>query len=109
MKSPSSNKTDLVISMTLAEIFLLMLFVVWYSQGAGAGPEWERVAKERQVEIDNLKSQIEAQRQKIGELEKIRDWWRKNFDVAPPASMAELVSLRPKGVIFSPAGINSSA
>jgi hypothetical protein len=90
--------------MTLAEIFLLILFVVWYSQGAGAGPEWERIARDRQLKIDTLNSQIEAQNHKIEELEKIRDWWRKNFGVNPPASMEELVALQPKGLIIKANG-----
>ncbi len=76
--------------MTLAETFLLILFVVWYSHGAGAGPEWERIAKERQAQINALKSDLQGQKDKVLELERIRDWWRKNFGMNPPASIDEL-------------------
>ena len=76
--------------MTLAEMFLLILFVVWYSQGAGAGPEWERIAKEQQARIEELRKEIQLQQKKVDELERIRDWWHKNFGVNPPTSIAEL-------------------
>src|SRR5258708_27322358 len=90
MRTRPPIKTDLIIGMTLAETFLLILFVVWYSHGAGAGPEWERIAKERQAQINALKSDLQGQKDKVLELERIRDWWRKNFGMNPPASIDEL-------------------
>jgi hypothetical protein len=90
MRTRTPIKTDLIIGMTLAEIFLLILFVVWYSHGAGAGPEWERIAKERQTEINKLKNDLQEQKDKVLELERISEWWRKNFGVNPPASTSEL-------------------
>lgn len=99
MRTPSPVKTDLIIGMTLAEMFLLILFVVWYSQGVGAGPEWEKIAKQREQEIEDLKVQLQAQKEKLLELERIRDWWRKNFGTNPPASMEEVeVALSGKGM-----------
>ena len=90
MRLPAPIKTDLIIGMTLAEMFLLILFVVWYSQGAGAGPEWEKIAKQREAEIQDLKAELQSQKEKVLELERIREWWRKNFRTDPPASMEEV-------------------
>lgn len=99
MRRPEPTKTDLIIGMTLAETFLLILFVVWYSQGAGAGPSWEKIAKAREAQINDLKDQLQQQQNRVLELEKIRDWWRKNFGTNPPLSMDELqVALEPKGL-----------
>src|SRR5258708_36866145 len=95
MRTRPPIKTDLIIGMTLAETFLLILFVVWYSHGAGAGPEWERIAKERQAQINALKSDLQGQKDKVFELERIRDWGRKNFGMNPPASIEELEASLP--------------
>jgi hypothetical protein len=83
-------KTDLIIGMTLAEIFLLLLFVVWYSQGAGSGPEWKKIAESRQLEVASLKAALSKAQQDVAKLERIREFWRSNFGVDPPASAAEL-------------------
>src|SRR5438270_4002358 len=99
MRTPAPIKTDLIIGMTLAEMFLLILFVVWYSQGAGAGPEWEKIAKQREAEIQDLKAELQSQKEKVLELERIREWWRKNFRTDPPASMEEVeLALRTNGM-----------
>src|SRR5260370_12455187 len=90
MRTRPPIKTDLIIGMTLAETFLLILFVVWYSHGAGAGPEWERIAKERQAQINALKSDLQGQKDKVLELERIRAWWRKNFGITPPTCIHDL-------------------
>jgi hypothetical protein len=96
---PSATKTDLIIGMTLAETFLLILLVVWYSLGTGAGPDWERIANDRQVEIDNLKAALQEQKEKLTELESKLDWWRKNFGTDPPGSIEQLQAvLRPHGL-----------
>jgi hypothetical protein len=102
MRMQNPLKTELIIGMTLAETFLLILFVVWYSQGAGAGPEWEKIAKQRQTQIEDLQAQLQEKEGKIMELEKIRDWWRKNFGVDPPTSLDELrVALEPQGLTIT--------
>ena len=102
MRARAPHRTDLIIGMTLAEIFLLILFVVWYSQGAGAGPEWERIAKNQEAQIQELNAELQLQKEKVLELERIRDWWRKNFGTNPPASMDEVeVALRTKGMAIT--------
>lgn len=90
MRISDPIKTDLIIGMTLAETFLLILFVVWYSQGASAGPDWKKMLEKREAEIDDLKAQLQLEREKAVELQRIREWWRKNFNVSIPASMEEL-------------------
>ena len=99
MRNVAPIKTDLIIGMTLAEMFLLILFVVWYSQGAGAGPEWEKIAKQHEAEIQDLKAQLDSQKEKVLELERLREWWRKNFRTDPPASMEEVeLAFRSNGI-----------
>ncbi len=90
MEKPALIKTDLIIGMTLAETFLLILFVVWYSHGPGAGQDWKRIAEQRQEQIDKLQAELQAEKENVAELEKIRDWWRKNFRTDPPASLTAL-------------------
>src|SRR5437016_4594751 len=90
MKAYSPIRTDLVIGMTLAELFLLILFVVWYSHGPGAGKDWRRIAAEQQAEIDRLNSQVQADKARIVELEQIEDFWRRNFGISPPKTVQEV-------------------
>lgn len=102
MRMQNPFKTDLIIGMTLAETFLLILFVVWYSHGAGAGPEWEKIARRRQAQIDDLHAELQQQKEKLLELERVRDWWRKNFGTNPPSSIDELqVALQPQGLTIT--------
>jgi hypothetical protein len=91
MARASPIKSDLVIGMTLAEIFLLILFVVWYSQGAGKGPDWKDIAEQRQKEIANLKAEVERQKQDVMKLKAIQKWWEDNYGVGDvPASNEQL-------------------
>jgi hypothetical protein len=79
--------------MTLAEIFLLILFVLWYSQGAGAGPDWKRLAEERQKEINSLKAEVEQQKQDVMKLKAIEKWWEENYGTRDiPTSTEQLRS-----------------
>lgn len=91
MASTSPLKTDLIIGMTLAEVFLLVLFLVWYSQGPGSGPDWRLVAEKHQARIGELEQELKAKKEEIRRLQMARDWWRKNFGMDPPASEVELI------------------
>ncbi len=93
MRQSRSIKTELVISMTLAEIFLLMLFVVWYSVGGGAGPEWERIAKGLQQKIVDLEKQLQAKDARIADLEKIKAILEKAAPATPPATETPQVQI----------------
>jgi len=103
MAKQAPLKTDLVISMTLAETFLLLLFVVWYSVTPSAAenrPEiWKALAEERQQKIQQLQKQVAEQDRKVAELDAKIKWWRENFNADPPQSLAGLVE-----VLSSPQG-----
>ena len=90
MKAYSPIRTDLVIGMTLGELFLLILFVVWYSHGPGAGPNWKQIAADQRREIEALRSQLDANKARIAELEKIEDLWQRNFGISPPTTLQQL-------------------
>ena len=81
--------------MTLAETFLLILFVVWYSQG----PESANLAKQRQSQIEELQKELGEKEEEILQLQRIRDYWRNSYGVSPPTSFDELqVALQPQGL-----------
>jgi hypothetical protein len=93
MVSDSPIKTELVIGMTLAETFLLILFVVWYAQakkGAVGQPNWQTIAEQREKEANLLRAELARQKQVIQELEKALEYWRTNWGVSPPSSTEEL-------------------
>ena len=77
MKAYSPIRTDLIIGMTLAELFLLILFVLWCSHEPGSGPEWKKIAEDQQHEIENLRSERDADKACIAELEEIEDFWQR--------------------------------
>ena len=83
-------KTDLIIGMTLAETFLLILFIVWYSQGAGAGPDWQSIAEGREKQIKDLKHALQIQTDEARKWKKLVEWWRTIIPTSPPGSMEEL-------------------
>ena len=93
----STLRTDLVIAMTLAETFLLLLFVVWYSvtvAGRDNSPDiWKALAEARQKEIDRLHDRLNEQIRKVAELEARVRWWRANFNSDPPRSLPELIDI----------------
>src|SRR5271157_3544040 len=92
MLSASPIKTDLIIGMTLAELFLLILLVVWYSQGTGAGPNWREIAEQRQREIDSLNQKLDAQKKEIEKWRAVSEFWRTRLGVDPPASVQQLAA-----------------
>ncbi len=96
MLDKSPGRSDLVISMTLAETFLLLVFVVWYGEVAagkdtGTLPDWQKVAGQRQKEIDRLKADIEREKSARALGEAALKWWQDNFRIGPPVSAEELV------------------
>ena len=98
MRIQNPLKTELIIGMTLAETFLLILFVVWYSQG----PESERLTKQREFQIQELQKEVRDKEEEILQLERIRDFWRNNYGVSAPTSFDELqVALQPQGLTIT--------
>jgi hypothetical protein len=97
MTPQSPLKTDLVIAMTLAETFLLLLFVTSYSvvQSAGDKPPeiWRALADECQQKLRQRESELSDRERAIATLEHKLTWWRDNFNVDAPQSVPELVAI----------------
>jgi len=97
-RSPRSARSDLVISMTLAEIFLLLLFVVWWGvvpHGVEPTPEHLQIVQLRS-EIESLRrdlNTIGAERDKFKtkaeDLERQIEWFKANYGMPPPSSPEE--------------------
>lgn len=92
MRFSKSERTDLVISMTLAEIFLLLLFVIWfgYSQILGSPDDRARLlerAKRLEQENESLQAELRETNSQIDALKKRLEAWRiiTGFD-QPPSS-----------------------
>ncbi|HXG06029.1 MAG TPA: hypothetical protein VNI77_01725 [Nitrososphaera sp.] len=78
------ERTDLVINMTLAEIFLLLLFVVWYGHTTIIGPPDELARlKEELVRLKNenhtLTKDLENAKNELSDLKWRLEWWRRVF------------------------------
>lgn len=97
MTKQSPLRTDLVIAMTLAETFLLLLFVVWYSVVRAAGDKppdiWMKLAEERQQKIQQLQNQLAERDKRIAELDALLNWWHTEFNADPPQSRKDLVKI----------------
>lgn len=84
MRRSPSQRNDLVIGMTLAEVFLLLLIVGWYgsrleSEGAGVTsgppkPAIEEELKEKTKALKEANREIADQKMRIGKLEEVLDW-----------------------------------
>ena len=77
------ERTDLVINMTLAEIFLLLLFAVWYSRTSINDPDIKAHLEEKLVRIEKenqiLKNDLSSVKNQISDLQKRLNWWRTIF------------------------------
>lgn len=90
MFEESRDRRELIIAITLAETFLLLVFLVWYVSPAGELPDWKTTAEQRQKEIERLRLEIARLKRQI---EKLNQWWQTNWGVDCPASKAELLSV----------------
>lgn len=74
------ERTDLVINMTLAEIFLLLLFLVWYwhtpIMGPGEIARLKEQVKRLESENNTLKQNLREAMDEISGLKQRLDWWR---------------------------------
>src|SRR5216684_2932658 len=94
-------RTDLVISMTLAETFLLLVFVIWYGvvpntrvHTADTTPP-EVLIAHLQKENAELKAQVEKLQDELTDMNRRLAWWRIRFpDLKIPGSEKELEALR---------------
>lgn len=96
------ERTNLVINMTLAELFLLMLFLSWHSQPPKSGDkvsvleaELEFIKKENKM----IKNELQENEKKILDLNKRLEWWRKEFP-----TILEFEGTTPPGVASKEAG-----
>jgi len=94
MRFTRSERTDLVISMTLAEIFLLILFVIWYGYSTILGnPDENALLKEQlnrlQNENERFSKELRQAKDKIDDLQRRLDIWRNLTDFENPPSSAE--------------------
>ncbi len=87
------ERRELVVSVTLAETFLLLVFLVWYVSPQGELPDWKSVAAEKQKRVEELERESKRLREEIDRLQKINQWWKDNFGVDCPASYEELVQV----------------
>lgn len=92
MRFARPERTDLVISMTLAEIFLLVMFVIWSGYSTILGnPDERALIKEQlnrlQNENEKLSKELKQAKNTIDDLQKRLDIWRNltGFD-DPPSS-----------------------
>lgn len=93
MKFETSARTDLIISMTLAETFLLLMFVVWYGHTAILRHDPEARMKERlaslERENEKLNKELKDANDQIVDLKWRLDWWHQNFPAVVEGSTGE--------------------
>jgi hypothetical protein len=98
MLPASPVKSDLVSGMTVAEIFLLLVFIVWcgavtLSKGSHDPDYWKTIAEQSQKKNEELKSQIELLTAEKEKRAKEVAFWQKVFGLSqPPTSLEELTS-----------------
>jgi hypothetical protein len=71
-------RTDLVISMTLAELFLMLVFVVWYGFTPEAVDNAARIDRLVQLEreLADAKVKLAKNEETIRDISKRLEWWR---------------------------------
>jgi hypothetical protein len=99
MRFTRPERTSLIISMTLAETFLLLLFVVWYGYTSILGnldsnarikEQLERFIKENK----QLKNEINQTQEQIAALKRRLDLWHRITGFDNPPSISELTEWR---------------
>src|ERR1017187_8890987 len=86
----SGPRGDLVISMTLAETFLLLVFMVWYSVRPKIPVNPPTSIEVLKKENQDLKQRISALETELADIRQRLEWWRKRFDAPVPGSEEEL-------------------
>lgn len=91
MQSTNPLRTDLVISITLAETFLLLLFIVWSAVADKIGPENNPLdAKLLRQQNEELTRERDQLKKELAEVTRRLDYWRNKFQTAVPGSDQEL-------------------
>lgn len=92
--TPWRGRGDLVISMTLAETFLLLLFMVWYSSRPSMQTQdpcniLEAEIQRLNAKIQNLENEKTSLQLALDDLNRRLEFWRKTFGRLPPGSPEE--------------------
>jgi hypothetical protein len=94
MRFSSVERTDLVINMTLAETFLLLLFVVWYGHSAILNKDPDAIMKERlawfEKENERLNKGLKQTNDQLADLKFRLDLWRKLTGFETPPTPGEI-------------------
>jgi hypothetical protein len=92
MAISKSARTDMVINMTLAEIFLLLLFFGWLWKEPIDPSAENTVLKDKigrlEKQIDSIKINLKIANDEIKDLNKRLDWWR---SISPQLQSSELL------------------
>lgn len=88
-------RSDLVVSMTIAEMFLLLVFMVWYvstSENNSPGQIGVLQAENARLkqENDSLERAFRRLKAEKDEFEKALKFWQTRFGIYPPATEVEL-------------------
>jgi hypothetical protein len=87
---PWRTKGDLVISMTIAETFLLLVFMLWYVTRAQLTAKPPTQIEQLATENQRLKKDLADMHAKLADVERRLEWWRTRFDQPVPSSEEEL-------------------
>lgn len=87
---PTRNRRELVISMTLAETFLLLVFMIWYSNQPPRDPSGPSAIDALREENERLHKENRDLRTKLDDLDRRLAFWQRRFDMPVPGSEAEL-------------------
>jgi hypothetical protein len=103
MNRPLARRGELVLSMTLAEIFLLLLIVGWYGmrleseEGVVAPPTPEAILqaelKKAQDALNHSEDARRALERQVEENRKILDWLQDHYGGGPKITLQELQAL----------------
>ncbi len=94
MKFPRMVRTELIISMTLAETFLLLLFVVWYGLAKDVSPKppslLELKVKDLENKVHKLEGEIAEDKKKDEDLETRLKFWREHYNMDIPGTREQI-------------------
>ena len=88
--NPFGFKSDLVISMTLAETFLLLVFMLWYSIRPQLSGDPRTAADVLRKENQQLNNKMASLQRELEDTRSRLELWQKRFDQVVPGSDEEL-------------------